>query len=100
MQMRIDLVLLLSVWCAGCASSFEKPVAQAPAPQPAAVAASPAPVADAASPKFECSDGTISFSQTGCLVNMARERLPPSQRTDPASTGSVTTGPLPAPPAR
>jgi hypothetical protein len=92
MQMRIDLVLLLSVWCAGCASSFEKPVAQAPAPQQAAVAASPAPVADAASPKFECSDGTISFSQTGCLVNMARERLPPSQQNDPASTGSVNTG--------
>jgi hypothetical protein len=98
--MRIDLVLLLSVWCAGCASTFDKPVAQAPAPQQAAVTASPAPVADAASPKFECSDGTISFSQTGCLVNMARERLPPSHQTDPASTGSVTTGPLPAPPAR
>jgi hypothetical protein len=86
--MRIDLVLLLSVWCAGCAS-FDKPVAQAPAPQQAAAAASPAPVAEAASPKFECSDGTISFSQTGCLVNMAKARLPPSQQGDPAPTGSV-----------
>jgi hypothetical protein len=87
--MRIDLVLLLSVWCAGCAS-FDKPVAQAAAPQPAVAAASPAAVADAASPKFECSDGTISFSQTGCLETMARARLPPSsQLTDPAPTGSV-----------
>jgi hypothetical protein len=98
--MRIDLVLLLSVWCAGCASAFEKPVAQAPAPQPATVAASPAPVADAATPKFECSDGTISFSQTGCLVDMARERLPPSQQSDPTPTGSVNTAHSGTSPAR
>jgi hypothetical protein len=79
--MRIDLVLLISLSCAGCAS-FQKPVAQAPAPQQAAAAENPAPVADAASAKFECSDGTVSFSQYGCLVNMARARLPPSSQTE------------------
>jgi hypothetical protein len=42
----------------------------------------PAPVADAAPPRFECSDGTISTSQSGCLVNMARARLPPGQPAD------------------
>jgi hypothetical protein len=97
--MRIDLVLLISAWCAGCAS-FQKPVAQAAAPPPAAAAEKPAPAADSATAKFECSDGTISFSQTGCLVNMARARLPPSQQTDPAASGSATTGQSPTSPAR
>ena len=99
--MRIDLILLISVWCAGC-SSFQKPVAQAAAPQPAAAPEKliPPPVADAGPARFECSDGTISFSQTGCLVNMARARLPPSQQTDPVPNNSVTTGQAPAGPAR
>ena len=97
--MRIDLVLLISVWCAGCAS-FQKPVAQAPAPQQAAAAENPAPVADTASARFECSDGTISISQTGCQVNMARARLPPSQQTEPAPINSATTGQSPTSPAR
>jgi hypothetical protein len=97
--MRINLVLLLSVCCAGCAS-FDKPVAQAPAPQQAAAAPSPVPVAEAAPPRFECSDGTISVSQTGCLVNMAKARLPPSQQIDPASTGSVNPGQSGTTPAR
>ncbi len=76
--MRIVATLLMLLCSTGCALS-PKPVAQAPAPQQAAVAPSPAPAADAA-PKFECSDGTISFSQSGCLVNMARARLPPDAR--------------------
>ncbi len=39
-----------------------------------------APVTTAEEPrKFECSDGTISSSQYGCLVEMAKARLPPSQ---------------------
>jgi hypothetical protein len=98
--MRIDLVLLISVGCTGCAA-LQKPVEHATAPQPAAAApANPAPVADTGPARFECSDGTISFSQTGCLVNMARARLPPSQQADPAPTGSVTTGQSPAYPAR
>ena len=92
-QMRMDLVLLLSVGCAGCAA-LNKPVAQAAAtqPQPAAAMPSPAPVADAAPARFECSDGTISVSQTGCLLNMAKARLPPSQQTDLEPTGSVNAG--------
>jgi hypothetical protein len=85
--MRIDLVLLISLSCAGCAMS-PKPVAQTPAPQQAAAVEKPA-AADAAPAKFECSDGTTSFSQYGCLVNMARARLPPSQQTDGTPTGSV-----------
>jgi hypothetical protein len=99
--MRIDLVLLISVGCAGCAS-FQKPVAQAAAPQPAAAAEkpAPAPVADAGPARFECSDGTISFSQTGCLVNMARARLPPSQQIERTPIDSATTGQAPAGPAR
>jgi len=85
--MRIDLVLLISLSCAGCALP-QKPVAQAPAPQTAAPE-KPAASADAGPAKFECSDGTTSFSQYGCLVNMAHARLPPSQQTDGAPTGSV-----------
>jgi hypothetical protein len=83
MRMRIGYPLLIALSCAGCAWS-QKPVAQAPAPQQTAAAPIPAPAADAA-PKFECSDGTISFSQTGCLVNMARARLPAGQANDAAS---------------
>jgi hypothetical protein len=81
-RMRIGFALLISAllilpWCAGCALA-PKPQAQAPAPQQTAALPTPAPAADAA-PRFECSDGTISFSQAGCLVNMARARLPPGQ---------------------
>jgi hypothetical protein len=82
-RMRIGYPLLIAFSCAGCALS-QKPVAQAPAPQQTAAAPSPAPAADT-TPKFECSDGTISFSQTGCLVNMARARLPAGQPNDAAS---------------
>jgi hypothetical protein len=86
-RMRIGFVLLISallisLCCAGCAF-FQKFVAQAPAPQQTAAVAIPAPAAEAA-PRFECSDGTISVSQTGCLVNMARARLPPGQPNEPA----------------
>jgi hypothetical protein len=82
-RMRIAYPLLILLSCAGCALS-QKPVAQAPAPQQTAAAAPiPAPAADT-TPKFECSDGTISFSQTGCLVNMARARLPAGQPNDAA----------------
>ena len=80
------LILLASAMsCAGCASWSHKPVAQAPAPNQVAVAAPPsAPTADA-TPRFECSDGTISVSQTGCLINMAHARLPPgAEETAPA----------------
>jgi hypothetical protein len=98
--MRIDLALLISLSCAGCALS-QKPVAQAPAPQQAAAPEKPAASADAAPAKFECSDGTTSFSQYGCLVNMAHARLPPSQQTDGTTTGSVPgPGGSPAGPAR
>jgi hypothetical protein len=86
--MRMDLALLISLSCAGCALS-PKPVAQAPAPQQAATAEKPAAAADVAVAKFECSDGTVSVSQYGCLVNMARARLPPSQPTDETPTGSL-----------
>jgi hypothetical protein len=98
--MRIDLVLLISVGCAGC-SSFQKPVTQAAAPPPAAAEkTAPPPVADAGPARFECSDGTISVSQTGCLVNMARARLPPSQQIERAPIDSATTGQAPAGAAR
>jgi hypothetical protein len=72
--------------CAGCALS-PKPVAQAPVAQQAAAVSIPPQAADA-TPRFECSDGTISVSQTGCLVNMARARLPPGQPSDPAANGA------------
>ena len=65
--------------CAGCAWS-PKPVAQAPAAQQVAATPPPAPAPAAdATPRFECSDGTISVSQTGCLLNMAHARLPPGE---------------------
>jgi hypothetical protein len=88
-------LILLS--CAGCAWS-PKPVGQAPAAQQtAAVPASPAPEAEV-SPRFECSDGTISVSQSGCLVNMARARLPPPPATPPrAASAPVTSEPMPDP---
>jgi hypothetical protein len=76
-------VVIWAVSCGGCAWSQKpaaQPVAQAPAPNQVAAAApaAPAPAADAP-PRFECSDGTISVSQTGCLVNMAHARLPPGE---------------------
>ena len=85
-QVRLVLALSIAFFCTGCAF-FQKPAAQAPAPQQAAVPANPPPVADAASPRFECSDGTVSISQDGCLVAMARARLPPAQTIErtPAS---------------
>jgi|ERR1700722_4924197 hypothetical protein len=76
--MRFGVVVLIALSCVACAR-FEKPVAEASAPQPAAAADKQAPVSDAAPARFECSDGTISISQEACLVNMARARLPPSQ---------------------
>jgi len=82
--MRIGIAVLISLWCGGCAW-LEKPAALAPAPQQAAALEKTAPVppvADAAPARFECSDGTISTSQYGCLVNMARARLPPGQPAD------------------
>jgi hypothetical protein len=92
--MRVAPVLLISLSCAGCALS-PKPVA--PAPQQAAALEKPAPAADAEPPRFECSDGTISVSQYGCLVNMARARLPPGQSTERTLVNSApATG---APPA-
>jgi hypothetical protein len=76
------IVLPWAVPCAGCAAWSQKPVAQSAAQAPAAnqvaTAAPPAPAADA-TPRFECSDGTISVSQTGCLINMAHARLPPGE---------------------
>ena len=80
--MRMGFALLILLWCAGCALA-PKPQAQAPAPQQTAALPTPAPAADPV-PRFECSDGTISFSQTGCLVNMARARLPAGQANDAA----------------
>jgi hypothetical protein len=76
----------IATWAAGCAWS-QKPVAQmaqVPAPNQAVAAAAPAPAPAAApaadaTPRFECSDGTISVSQTGCLLNMAHARLPPGE---------------------
>ena len=75
--MRAGPALLILLFCAGCAWS-QKPVAQNNAPPPTASPA-PAPVAEATPPKFECSDGTISVSQAGCLINMAHARLPPAE---------------------
>jgi hypothetical protein len=87
--MRIGIIVLISLSCAGCALS-EKPAAQAAAvPQQVATPDKSPPVADAAVAKFECSDGTISFSQHGCLLSMARARLPPGQSIDPASVESA-----------
>jgi len=76
-------VLPWAAACAGCAWSQKpvaQPVAQVPAANQIAGAAQPAlaPTADA-TPRFECSDGTISVSQTGCLINMAHARLPPGE---------------------
>jgi hypothetical protein len=93
--MRIGIAVLICLWCAGCALS-EKPAALAPAPQQAAALEKPAPAADAAPAKFECSDGTISTSQHGCLVSMAHARLPPGQQTD--RTQSNSTPPANQPP--
>jgi hypothetical protein len=91
--MRPGSALLILLACAGCAW-LAKPVAQAPAAQQtAAVAASPAADAQVA-PRFECSDGTISVSQSVCLVNMARARLPPQPPTAPAR---VRSEPMPDP---
>jgi hypothetical protein len=86
--MRIGIAVLICLWCAGCALS-EKSAAPAPAPEQAAVPEKAAPVADAAPAKFECSDGTISTSQHGCLVSMAHARLPPGQATDRAPSSSA-----------
>jgi hypothetical protein len=88
--MRTVAVLLVSLSCAGCAWS-QKPVAQAPAPQQAAAVQNVEPDGDAAPAKFECSDGTISVSQSGCLINMARARLPPGESTErtPAASDAV-----------
>jgi hypothetical protein len=86
--MRFGVVFLIAISCTGCAA-FQKPAAQASAPQQAAAQQNPAPVADAGPAKFECSDGTISSSQDACLVSMARARLPPGQ----------TIGRMPANPA-
>jgi hypothetical protein len=84
--MRMGFALLIFLWCAGCALA-PKPQsqgqAQAPAPQQTAALPTPAQAADPV-PRFECSDGTISFSQTGCLVNMARARLPAGQANEAA----------------
>jgi hypothetical protein len=88
--MRIGIVALISLSCAGCALS-EKPAAQAAAPQQAATVDKSPSVAEAATAKFECSDGTTSFSQHGCLVSMARARLPPGQQIDPASVETAPT---------
>jgi hypothetical protein len=76
--MRFSVVVLIALSCGAC-SRFQKPVAEASAPQPAATPEKSAPVADAAPARFECSDGTISTSQDACLVSMAHARLPPSQ---------------------
>jgi len=90
--MRIGAAVLISLWCAGCAFS-EKSAALAPAPQQAAAPEKTAPVADAAPARFECSDGTISTSQYGCLVNMARARLPPGQPADRTPSNSTASQP-------
>jgi hypothetical protein len=89
--MRASSALLILLSCAGCALS-QKPMAQNPAPQQAAAPQNPAPVADASSANFECSDGTISVSQTGCLVNMAHARLPPQPVEQTPVSSIATTG--------
>jgi hypothetical protein len=86
--MRIGVVVLIALWCAGCAQS-EKPSTLASAPQQAAALEKSAPVADVAPAKFECSDGTISTSQFGCLESMARARLPPGQPADRTPSNSA-----------
>jgi hypothetical protein len=90
-HMRFSVVVLIALSCVAC-SRFQKPVAEASAPQPTAAPEKSAPVADAGSAKFECSDGTISTSQDACLVSMAHARLPPSQSGGrmPANAGSAT----------
>ena len=94
--MRPGSALLIVLSCAGCAWS-PKPVAQAPAAQQtAAVPARPAPEAEV-SPRFECSDGTISVSQSGCLLNMARARLPPQPPAEPPRAASVPVSSAPMP---
>ena len=71
------LAVFWAVSCAGCAwlqKPVSPPVAQAPAPNQMVAAAPPAPAPAAdATPRFECSDGTISVSQTGCLVKRVDE---------------------------
>jgi hypothetical protein len=96
--MRLALVLLICIGCAGCAR-LQKPAAQAAAPQQTVAPEKPAPVADVAPVGFNCSDGSISRSQDACLVDMARARLPPPtverapinapRSTDDLPTGSV-----------
>jgi hypothetical protein len=86
-RMRVGAVLLISLSCAGCASS-QKPVAEAPAPHQNAMLQNPAPDAEAAPARFECSDGTVSVSQSGCLINMARARLPPAQPSEQTPAAS------------
>jgi hypothetical protein len=73
--MRTASALLIVLLCADCALS-RKPVAQTPVPSASAMASNPAPVAES-SPRFECSDGTLSASQSDCMVDMAHARLPP-----------------------
>jgi hypothetical protein len=86
--MRIGIAVLICLWCAGCALS-EKSAALAPAPEQAAAPEKTAPVADAAPARFECSDGTISISQHGCLLSMAHARLPPGQAADRTLSNSA-----------
>jgi hypothetical protein len=96
-HMRFGVVVLIALSCVACAR-FQKPIAEASAPQPTAAPEKSAPVADAAPARFECSDGTISTSQDACLVSMAHARLPPSQSGGRApgnpgqSTGDMPTG--------
>ncbi len=86
--MRTASALLILLLCTNCALS-QKPVAEKPVPAPQAAASNPAPAVEL-SPRFECSDGTISASQSDCLVDMARVRLPP-ESNDPSTVGSVPT---------
>jgi hypothetical protein len=74
---RQALTFFMLLSCGGC-SSLTALATRAPEQRQAA--ATMAPVTTAEEPrKFECSDGTISNSQYGCLVEMAKARLPPSQ---------------------
>jgi hypothetical protein len=86
--MRIAIAVLISLWCAGCALS-EKSAALVPASEQAAAPEKTSPVADTAPARFECSDGTISTSQHGCLVSMAHARLPPGQASDRTLSNSA-----------
>jgi hypothetical protein len=82
--MRTAFTLLILLSCTNCALS-QKQVAEMPAPaQP--MVGNRAAAADV-SPRFECSDGSISASQSDCLVDMARARLP-SEWNDPSTVGS------------